>query len=46
LIQNNIIKYEGLGETKVPVSLLIGLYSVGKKKKISRVYPKYEVFDI
>lgn len=46
LIQNNIIKYEGFNETKVPVNLLIGLYSVGKKGKISRVYPKYEVYDV
>jgi len=46
LMKSNIIKYEGFDETKVPVSLLIGLYSVGKKGEISRVYPKYEVFDI
>lgn len=46
LIENNIIKYEGFNEIKVPVGLLIGLYSVGKKGKISRVYPKYEVFDV
>lgn len=46
LVQNNIIKYEGFNETKVPVTLLIGLYSVGKKGEIGRIYPKYEVYDI
>lgn len=46
LIQNNIIKYEGFSETKAPVTMLIGLYSVGKKGEISRIYPPYEVYDI
>lgn len=46
LIQNNIIKYKGFNETKIPVTRLIGLYCVGKNGEISRIYPKYEVYDI
>lgn len=46
LTQNNIIKYEGFNETKIPVTRLIGLYCIGKRGEINRIYPKYEVFDI
>lgn len=46
LTQNHIIKYEGFDEVKTPVDHFIGLYSIGGKMKINRVYPSYEVFDI